>query len=478
MGILKALSRAGTSILLAGAILVALAASALAASDFFSPVDESGALGGAASAPAAPMIERSRLVRLNLALLQTPDSPSGASAVTGALNFNVFPGVDIPVAGLTAQPRNAIGGQAWRGSVDGSPESSVTFALTNGVAAGLIRAQDGRLYEVDYVRDDLYLIKQIDMNAYPPEKAPVLPPSGGAESSTSQGRPDASGANADSGALIDVLVVYTQLALTTAGGASAMTSKISLAESETNQGYANSGVVQRIRIVHTAQVTYDESAGFDQALVDLAGKTDGEMDEVHTLRDAYGADLVSLFIVNEDYCGLAYMLDSSYLSPSTDFAPLAFSVIGLSCATGYYSFAHEMGHNQGCEHDRANGTAGVYSYSYGYQYVNADASKSWRTIMAYNCASGCSRLNYWSNPNVSYQGNPMGVDVSSPSSAYNALSLNNTRVMTANWRQTVVPVVTPVVPVSGAAGIVVFVGLLLMTRLWRRHGAARKGESA
>ena len=66
----------------------------------------------------------------------------------------------------------------------------------------------------------------------------------------------------------------------------------------------------------------------------------------------------------------------------------------------------------------------------------------------------------------------------SPSSAYNALSLNNTRVMAANWRQTVVPVVTPEVPVTGAAGIGVFVALLVLAGLLRRRKTARKGENA
>jgi hypothetical protein len=44
------------------------------------------------------------------------------------------------------------------------------------------------------------------------------------------------------------------------------------------------------------------------------------------------------------------------------------------------------------------------------------------------------RVLHFSNPNVTYDGVPTGVIETSPSSAYNALSLNNTRVTVANWR--------------------------------------------
>lgn len=469
-----------TRILSCLAILVLLAAPAFAASNFFSAVEVSEASGVLAKKNSAPMVERSRLVRLNLDLLQAPDASSSAlsSSSQVAVTFNVFPEVDIAVNALPEQGRNTLGSRIWLGRVEGEPLSSVTFAVTNGVAAGMIRTQQGRVYEIEYVQGDVYVVKQIDMNAYPPEKAPVRVPSDSAGSAdapkSDAGAPKPEGAAADSGFLIDVLVVYTQAVASAAGGSDSIASKIALAETEANQGYANSNLAQRIRVVHSAQVDYDETPGFDQALEDLKGTSDGKMDEAHTLRDQYGADMVSLFIVNADSCGLAYMFDSSYLSPSKDFAPLAFSVVALDCATGYYSFAHEMGHNQGCDHDRANGTAGAYSYSFGYQHPNATPAQSWRTIMAYSCTVSCTRLNYWSNPTILHQGEPMGVETSSASSAYNALSMNNTRVIAANWRQTVVPLPASRVPAYGEIGLAAFVLLMLAAPLLRRFLRSRK----
>ncbi len=81
----------------------------------------------------------------------------------------------------------------------------------------------------------------------------------------------------------------------------------------------------------------------------LRATNDGYMDELHSLRDSYGADLVSLIENEPAYCGYAYRMTSL----STSFASSAFSVVHHSCATGYYSFAHEIGHNQGAHHDPA-----------------------------------------------------------------------------------------------------------------------------
>ena len=51
-----------------------------------------------------------------------------------------------------------------------------------------------------------------------------------------------------------------------------------------------------------------------------------------------------------------------------DFEKYAFSVVLRTAATGYYSFAHEFGHNIGSHHDwPTTSDIGVYKYSKGYQ---------------------------------------------------------------------------------------------------------------
>ena len=64
---------------------------------------------------------------------------------------------------------------------------------------------------------------------------------------------------------------------------------------------------------------------------------------VHALRQAYGADVVAMIVGRGQYCGVGYM------GPSIG---SMYSVSSYSCATGYYTFGHEIGHNFGLNHDR------------------------------------------------------------------------------------------------------------------------------
>ena len=97
---------------------------------------------------------------------------------------------------------------------------------------------------------------------------------------------------------------------------------------------------------------------------------DGYIDNVHALRNTYQADVVSLITETpgSPYCGVAWLMAGN--NPA--FAPNAFSVVERSCMTGYYSFGHEIGHNMGLNHARADpvGT-GAFSYSYGYKWTRA-----------------------------------------------------------------------------------------------------------
>ena len=56
------------------------------------------------------------------------------------------------------------------------------------------------------------------------------------------------------------------------------------------------------------------------------------------------ADAAALLISDFDSCGIAYFDVTSSCG--------AFSITKKSCATGYYSFGHEIGHNFGANHNR------------------------------------------------------------------------------------------------------------------------------
>ncbi len=305
----------------------------------------------------------------------------------------------------------------WYGAISGDPESEVTFSAVNGVVIGNIQFQ-GAFYQLRYLSDRIHVIYEVAPTAFPDEMEPIIP-------NISASAPVSPTTLMDNGSVVDVLVVYTGDARSAAGGTSAMQALINLAVAETNTGYNNSGINFDMNLVHTAEVNYSESGfNWNTALDRLTNPSDGYMDEVHTLRDAYYADIVTLIVNNTSVCGIGWVM--SY--PSTDFASYAFNIVARPCATGYYSFAHEIGHNMGSAHDRATGCdGGSYSYSCGYQAPN----RAFRTIMAYNCSGGCPRLNYWSNPNVLYGGQAMGI----ANDADNHRSLNENGYIVTNFRK-------------------------------------------
>jgi len=310
-------------------------------------------------------------------------------------------------------------GLALIGSIQGIPGSEVIFVTKGSVLTGNITLP-GQLFQIRPTGKGPHELQEIDRKSFPEHLEPIPVPTEPEPFTLDLPVPDDT--------QIDVMVVYTAVARAAAGGTTAIESLIDLGVVETNQGYTNSGITQRISLVHKVETDYSET-GFDwnTTLSRLQQTADGYMDNVHTLRDTYHADVVVMIVDNQGYCGLGYLMQT--VSPS--FAAYAFCLVSRVCTTGYYSFAHEMGHNMGAHHDRANASsAGAYPYSYGYQAPD----EAFRTVMAYDCPGGCQRINYWSNPDVSYGGQQTGVLYTASDSADNRRTLNNTVSTVANFR--------------------------------------------
>ncbi len=197
---------------------------------------------------------------------------------------------------------------------------------------------------------------------------------------------------------IDVLVAYTTAAKNAVGSINGL---IQTAVTETNLSYSNSDIDAYINLIKKMEVNYSESSSLQTDCIRLRNTSDNYMDNVHTERNKYSADVCVLIVDHTatSYVGYAYMIKAN--------AAGAFAVVDHEAATGYYSFGHEIGHLYGAGHNRE-----IYSnpyYTYGHGYINDQYS--WRTIMSYSdCNQGgpCTRLQYWSNPNIYYGGITMG----------------------------------------------------------------------
>jgi hypothetical protein len=352
------------------------------------------------------------------------------SADKGTLIIPVFDGKRLNVV-IDRSEIPGKGGIVWYGKIANEPGSNVVLSVSGEVLIGNITTQNLKIYQIRFLEKGIHSLREIDQSKFPNEGKSLLPVKRAA------GIPLADPCSTDPATEIDVMVVYTAAARTGAGSTDAMEATVYLAVAEANQAYLNSNITQRLRLVHTEEVSYTESGDIYTDLPRLQNGSDGFMDNVPVLRNTYAADVVSLITENGGgFCGLGYFMSTV----SSAFSESAYCVVARSCATGYYSFAHELGHNMGADHDCNNaGASGSYSYDRGwFNTTPTSPATPWRTVMAYNTSPSSTRVQYFSNPGVNYPtgGDPMGATCPSDAahSADNHQVLNNSALTVANFR--------------------------------------------
>ena len=388
---------------------------------------------GRATAKAQPVersVARARGVAVDFTQL---DPRSGRTPF--AIGVELFDGVIVTLDLERIEQRRA-GNFTWNGRVRGYDGSQAILTVVDGRIAGTITLSDPAArttatYQIQSGADGAHSLRQLNPSGFPSDH-----PAGGeglhapAHSNSlslgTSGRDvalKAGTAAPDTGTTIDVMVVYSRQTAAAAG--TAIDAQIQQAIDSANAAYANSGIATRLNLVHVEAMAYDESGDFNTDLDRLTSGSDGYMDNVATLRNTHAADLVSLFIENGQYCGLAW------IGPSAGYG---FSVINRGCASGNLTFAHELGHNFGALHDPYV-DPGTSPYAFGHGY--AVPSAQWRTVMAYNNActaagTSCTRIPYFSNPNLAY-GSP-AQPLGSASTSDNARVHNQNATTVANFR--------------------------------------------
>ncbi len=378
-----------------------------------------------ASAPSQSIddttIIRNRKVHINMDILDAINDTNVPD-----LTFNLFDKVNFSG---TITHREIKGPETLIlvGQVIGHRDSSFSLVRHKGILVGNIRASAFGSFQIRYVTNGVHEIRDIDETQFPPcgtdlrdqikavAAAPALQNAGSCD---------------DDGSIIDMLVVYTEQARVGEGGTAAMEALIALSELETNQSYANSLINNtRINVVLTYEVDYVESgdSGTDRAA--LTDPTDGFMDEIHDLRREYAADVVAMIVNGFEVCGRASFSISAGNIPHPE---IAFNVVKASCSAGNYTFGHELAHNQGCRHNRERDPSdgGAFLYSHGYR----EPAGLFRTVMG-GLESGVPRIQYFSNPNVMFDGVPTGLPGGDPASADNAQTIENTSYNVANFRR-------------------------------------------
>ena len=284
-----------------------------------------------------------------------------------------------------------------------SPLGEWTLVVNGDVIVGTVRA-NGVLYKIAPGDEGVTAIRQPSnplreapfpavAPAAPSRIQPIVAP-GPPRPAVPRIATDVPG-GAEDGGRIDVLAVYTPTATELYGGEYQLRAELDLAIAETNQAYANSGVVQRLNLAFATEVDYVPHREGSVNVRRLQDPDDGFLDEVHALRDRYAADIVTLEPGGNDINGVSFAIMKD---PSPSFEDRAFSSQGI-CG---YCFAHEFGHLQGLSHDRYQMTQETsddlsehkpHPYSFG--YVNQAAlepggcpaaragTRSWPTVRSF-----------------------------------------------------------------------------------------------
>lgn len=358
--------------------------------------------------PSAPWIVKSEPKRVNLNLLVT--SCPGAQLNLNLLSDASFLGV---VEGIKqrAQKRLTI-----TGYLHDAPDSSFIIVVNEDVAVGVIRTKlPNELYQLSYLGDGTHLVSRVNPRLYPPEEDECFPanelnsPSEN-EQQNNLGRYIEQSEAVSNGctqpeSVFDVLMAYTNLARQAMGGTNAAIAQCQLAVDVSNDAYDDSEIPARMRLVHTMEVNFNEPGDQCEWLDWLRSQA-----TVTTARDTYRADFVNMLTSTGSGCGFCLASEAS-----------AYTVAKWDRAVNTWTLAHEIGHNQGCLHNREDaGCVGNDPYSYGWHFLG-DSGGHWGTVLSYEGT----RISHFSNPDISFDGQPTGVPIGDPNEAHNAQTIIN-----------------------------------------------------
>ncbi len=310
---------------------------------------------------------------------------------------------------------------SWFGHLKGQPQEQMIISVVGGYYSGALYTKQG-VFEFTAAGQHRMRVAALQTSEFPGCDGGVVPDDLAPHKHVAQ-----AAGGTDS---FDVLVVYTPQARNAAGGTAAIEATAQAAVDAMNLAFNNSGVAAEAVLVYAGLANYNDTGSSSDDLQWVSSNS-----EVAALRNAYGADMVSLLANNiGGSCGRGYIMTN----PGPGFAGAAFQVTARGCAVGNLSFAHEFGHNMGLDHNPENSNISPANasnpWSYGHYHNN-----SYRTVLSYSaqCNNGCGRRPYFSNPDVQYNGLPTGV----ANTRDNARTLEQTAAIVAGFRPRVVDLI-------------------------------------
>jgi len=238
---------------------------------------------------------------------------------------------------------------------------------------------DGTAYSLEYCGDGEHVFKQYDTSKFP------------AHESIDEGivpTEDLSTDDISTVVTYSIKIYYTEEFAKVTSDIQGFVDQII---AETNQGYKNSKIPLKIKVHCVEKASISETRNVVSMIMNFRKMKSG----VEKLRGT--ADVACLLVNKFDSCGVGFVNGLFSGSP--------ISVVQKSCAVGYFSFGHEIGHNVGLHHNKDSANNPYYPEGHGFLIKGG-----YRTILAYSASGHQTRVNYYSNPlvNLPYNGQPTG----------------------------------------------------------------------
>lgn len=333
------------------------------------------------------------------------------------ITFNLFEDVNFDVVTSVSETKLP-GIISWTGKQIDNPETRILFMIKDRTIVGEIVTLNDRFRIIPIGIGSWHAIIEIDEPKFKPE-APTLVPS--EKSSVREKTPKEDLCDKKQpevppgkGTRITLLVLYTSKA---AQASIDIERDVLLLVSQLETAFHTPNYIVYPVLAHSQVVDYQETGVLQTDLNRLTDKSDGYIDEIHSLRDQYKADLVVLLVEDADYCGIAWLIHP--MDPKME--RYAFSVSDRQCALNNLTFSHEIGHNIGMRHDRyAENGGNPEEYNYGYVLKNQKV----RSIMAYDkecqdAGFSCRRLLTYCAPHIFIKDERFGVPIGNGNAAHN-----------------------------------------------------------
>ncbi len=347
------------------------------------------------------------------------------------------------------------------GEVIGVPRSMAVFVTVDDALAGMVELPDGRQFLINYAGEGEHSVVELDslamqtphalqehFAARPVEVAPdadvaIMPELQWGVTNRVNGFPQFTHVLTQTNPwptqvlvgpvnwgppIMSIMILYTPEAKKQCTGLLGIETRARLSVAQVNAAFRRSAITAKLLIAHIGPINYRTTGDLGTDLKALTYGTDRVLYNAHVLRQQYRADLISMFVgasPGELFHGIGWMITSFNPAPS----------YGMSVIEGVYAptsvFAHEIGHNLGCQHatnDIGSWVNGAFTNSNGMRF-NANVNGQTyplRTIMAYGAGP---RLGYYSNPSINVWGAPTG----DTNLANNAWTIQQTAPMVGNY---------------------------------------------